>query len=288
VTRGAPRRIKPVIRAQDAWATVLSLFGTPERPRTCDGEPMWLGSRGQRSFDVRMPISPKFLLLCPKSSPFQWWWADPRLPRDVGFICTPWLADAGSASVLAPLYRLARRAVFVGDLHPIALALYVEARRVAIGMNGPLLQYGGVNDAWLAAMSRSLKARWDVASLRIRLSRPENALLKRLDNAIDLEQLVGSEACSILRGGYKVEIEGAMNPALYRAGHGRWVFQHLRSVARANHLSQEPGTRAVERHLQLEMVRRRRITVALALAARGACGGSGAARGAGASHRCPA
>ena len=230
-----------MIRAKDAWAAVLSLFGTPERPRTCDGESLWLGSRGQRSFDVRIPIDPKFLLFCPKSSPLQWWWADPRLPRDIGFICTPWLADPGSASVLAPLYRLAGGAVFVGDLDPIALALYVEARRVAIRMKGPSLQYGGVDDAWLAAMSRSLKARWSIASLRIRLSKPETALLKRLDNAVDLEQLVGPQACSILRGGYKVEIEGAINPAFYRAGHRRWIFRHLRSVAGANELESGAG-----------------------------------------------
>jgi len=109
----------------------------------------------------------------------------------------------------------------------------VEARRVALKMKGPALQYGGVDDAWLAAMSRSFKGRCRLESLRIHLARPEVTLLKRLDKAIDLERLVGPESCSMLRSGYKIEIEGAINPAFYRPSHLRWIFRHLRLLAKA-------------------------------------------------------
>jgi hypothetical protein len=72
-----------------------------------------------------------------------------------------------------------------------------------------------------------------LASLRISLLRPDVALLKRIERAIDLERLVGPESCFTLRSGYKVEIEGAMNPAFYRPSHGHWIFRHFGSLARA-------------------------------------------------------
>ena len=37
-------------------------------------------------------------------------------------------------------------------------------------------------------------------------------LLAQIENAIDLEQLLGRRSCEILRGGYKIELEGATNP----------------------------------------------------------------------------
>lgn len=221
-----------VRRGRDAWAAVLSTFGTPEHPRTCDGERLWLGSRaGWRCFDLRIPNKPKLLLLCPKRSPLEWWWPNQTLPPDVAIICTPWLADPGARSVLQPLYRSIPAAVFLGDMDPISITQYLEAKRMASGIK-VALRYGGVNDAWLAAMKCSLKRQWSRSSLLIRLSRPEAALFRRLDKAIDLEQLIGPEACSILRGGHKIEIEGAMNPALYSAEHNRWIFRYLRSTGR--------------------------------------------------------
>jgi hypothetical protein len=133
--------------------------------------------------------------------------------------------------VLDPLYRRVPAVVFLGDMDPISIAQYLEAKRMARRMKARFY-YSGVDDRWLAAMKRSLKRQWRRASLRIALSRPEVALLRRLERAIDLEKLLGPEACSILRGGHKVEIEGAINSAFYRPEHSRWIFRYLRSVAK--------------------------------------------------------
>jgi hypothetical protein len=134
--------------------------------------------------------------------------------------------------ILRPLYRLAAAAVFVGDMDPFSVVEYIETRRMLLASNGPTLLYGGLDDAWLAAIERSLKRGVRLTRVRIRLSRRETGLLRRIEGAIDLELLVGPRACSMLRSGYKIELEGATNPALYRKGHGRWVFRYLRSMVR--------------------------------------------------------
>jgi hypothetical protein len=64
------------------------------------------------------------------------------------------------------------------------------------------------------------------------VAKSEMKLLVQIDNAIDLEQLLGRRSCEILRGGYKIELEGATNPHLYTPRHARWIVEHLRSVMR--------------------------------------------------------
>jgi len=54
----------------------------------------------------------------------------------------------------------------------------------------------------------------------------------RLDDAIDLEGLVGRQSSEILRGGYKIELEGATNPHIYPPGHIRWIVRYLRTMMR--------------------------------------------------------
>jgi hypothetical protein len=78
-------------------------------------------------------------------------------------------------------------------------------------------------------MERGLSRGPRLEHVRIPLSKPEMNLLKRIAEAIDLDQLVGPRACSILHGGHKIEIEGATNPRLYRRSHGRWIVKYLRS-----------------------------------------------------------
>ena len=56
-------------------------------------------------------------------------------------------------------------------------------------------------------------------------------LWRRLEAATNVEHLLGSEASSLLRSGYKVELEAASNPAILKPSHTRWVFTYLRSVA---------------------------------------------------------
>ena len=77
---------------------------------------------------------------------------------------------------------------------------------------GARLLHGGVNDAWLDAMERALSQVGRLERLRI-----------------PLEKLIGARGSAMLHSGYKIEIEGATNPAIYRRSHSRWVFKYLRS-----------------------------------------------------------
>jgi hypothetical protein len=116
-------------------------------------------------------------------------------------------------------------------MDPVAVAQYLAARRMLREGNGPELVYGGMNDSWLAAIRRSVRRSLPEKALRIRLDKAETRLWARLDASMDLEQLLGPEACALLRSGYKVELEAASNPAILKPAHKRWVFSYLRSVA---------------------------------------------------------
>ena len=96
------------------------------------------------------------------------------------------------------------------------------------GVGAPLL-HGGVNDAWLDAMERASSQEGRLERLRIPLEKHEVRLLEKLDRAVDLEKLIGTRGFAMLHSGYKIEIEGATNPAIYRRSHARWVFKYLRS-----------------------------------------------------------
>jgi hypothetical protein len=216
-------------RVSGSWAQVLSLFGTPTRPRRGpDGERLWVGASDWDHVDVRLPRRTSFLLICPKSQPIDWWSAENSLPRDVAVACGPYPTEQRALPIFEALCRQASAAVFVGDMDPYAIVQYGETRRMLAGAGVSLL-YGGVDDAWLGAMERSLGQRGRLERLRIPLEKHEIRLLKQVDRAIDLETLVGPRGCSVLRSGYKIELEGATNPALYHRRHGHWVFRYLRS-----------------------------------------------------------
>jgi hypothetical protein len=219
-----------VIRASE-WARVLSRFGTAERPRTYGEEPLWLGGAGQ-SYDLCLPAAPSFLVISPKRDAVRWWWNQIGLPRDLGSACASFPADPGALPILQPLYRQSAATAFVGDLDPLAIVQYVETRRSLHDPKGPPFLYGGINDVWLEAIRRSLKRPVRFERIRIALSRSEKALLAQIDRAFDLERLVGPHSAEMLRGGYKIELEGATNPRIYSPGHIRWIVRYLRTVLR--------------------------------------------------------
>ena len=114
-------------------------------------------------------------------------------------------------------------------MDPYSVVQYVETSRMLSGAQGPSLLYGGVNDAWLDSMERTLSRRTWLERLLIPLAKREISLRKDLERAIHLEKLIGPRGCSLLRSGYEIELEGATNPLLYDGRHGRWVFRYLRS-----------------------------------------------------------
>ena len=213
------------------WARVLSRFGTPERPRTYGEEPLWLGRYGQ-SYDLCLPAVPTFLVISPKRDAIRWLWGQTGLPNDLGSACAPYPCDPHSVPIFRPLYRQTVATAFVGDLDPFAIVQYVETRRALSSPKGPPFLYGGINDAWLEAIRRSLKPQARFERIRIALSQSEKTLLAQIDRALDLERLVGRRSSEILRGGYKIELEGATNPRLYPPDHIRWIVRYLRTTMR--------------------------------------------------------
>ena len=145
-----------------------------------------------------------------------------------------YLADPRLAPTLQSLCPSGKPAVFIGDMDPVAVAQYIAAKGMLRASNGPKLLYGGMNDAWLAAIQRSRRRSLPADALRIPLDRAETRLWRRLEAAMDVEQLLGPEACRLVRAGYKVELEAASNPAILQPGHKRWVFGYLRAVALVN------------------------------------------------------
>jgi hypothetical protein len=219
------------VSRESEWARVLSRFGTPERPRTYGEEPLWLGRHGQ-SYDLCLPAVPTFLVICPKRDAVRWWWGQIGLPRDLGTACASFPADPHAISIFRPLYRQSVATAFVGDLDPLAIVQYVETRRALHDPKSPRFLYGGINDAWLQAIRRSLKPQVRIERIQIALSQSEKTLLAQIDRAIDLEGLVGRQSSEILRGGHKIELEGATNRDIYPAGHIRWIVRYLRTMMR--------------------------------------------------------
>jgi hypothetical protein len=131
--------------------------------------------------------------------------------------------------VLEALSRRASAVVFVGDMDPYSIVQYVETRSMLAEASVGSLVHGGVDSAWLDAIERALNDGRRFGSLRIRLARHERTLLRKLDGAVDLDGLLGHRGSSMLRDGYKIEIEGATNPSIYPPSHGRWIFKYLRS-----------------------------------------------------------
>jgi hypothetical protein len=163
-------------------------------------------------------------------APLDWWWLTGP-PAGVAALYGPYLADPRLARVLSSVCPERTPAVFLGDMDPIGVAQYVTARDMLRANDGPMLLYGGINDAWLEAMERGRRRRFPAEALRIPLDKREARLWKRLEAAMDLEELLGPAACRLLRGGYKLELEAASNPAILKPAHKRWVFGYLRSIA---------------------------------------------------------
>jgi hypothetical protein len=203
------------------------MFGTPERPQAVDGHALWADLSGWVSLTALAPRRVDLLLLCPKAVPTEWWYSA-ELQPGIGFLHVPFPADPRVGGVVRAFGSGRTPLLFVGDIDPVAIAQYLASRDMLAPLTQQPLLYGGMNDAWLAAMAGS---QWPLSQLSIRMGRAERRLLRAVDGAADLDLLVGPESAQMLRSGTKVELEAGLNPAFHGAAHRRWVFGYLRSVA---------------------------------------------------------
>jgi hypothetical protein len=217
------------IRDARAFDRVTSVFGTPRRPRPGpDGYWLWDGPARHQRIEVHRPARTRLVLACPKSLALTWWLAAGALPRDVATFAA---STPSEPRGLPLLQSLAGRApvAFIGDLDPPALVQFVETQRMA----APQVRvvYAGIDDGWLELVeAASLVRGAQLERLLIPLDADERALLPRLERAIDLERLVGPRSAALLRGGRKLEIEGATNPRLYGREHFRRLMKRIRSA----------------------------------------------------------
>jgi hypothetical protein len=205
----------------------LTGFGTPDRPRTIDGHSLWPGPKQWLVLNALVPSRTAFILLCPKSVPAEWWYS-PKLETSVGFLHAPFPADPRLTDVLRMFGPHQPPALFVGDMDPVAIAQYLAAQRMLAATGGPELAYAGMSDPWLSAMGDSS---WPLARLSIRMGAPEMRLLRALESSTRLEDLVGQDGAELLRTGFKVELEAALNPAFHSPAHTRRLLSHLREIA---------------------------------------------------------
>jgi hypothetical protein len=190
---------------------------------------LWADKSGWLALNVLAPRHCDFLLLCPKAVPPEWWYST-QLHAGIGLLHVPFPADQRVGGVVRALGTGAMPLLFVGDMDPVAIAQYLAARdMLAMAPRRPL-RYGGMNDAWLAAMAESQVS---LSRLSIRMDRGERLVLAALDAAVDLDALVGPESAEMLRSGTKVELDAAVNPAIHGPAQRRWIFGYLRSVAAA-------------------------------------------------------
>jgi hypothetical protein len=174
-----------------------------------------------------VPSRATFLLLCPKSVPAEWWYS-PELQKTVGFLHAPFPADPRLSDAVRMFARDPVPVLFVGDMDPVAIAQYLAAQRMFAATGALALAYGGMNDAWLNAMAEST---WPLARLSIRMSASEVRLLRALESATRLEDLIGPDCAALLRRGFKVELEAALNPAFHGPAHKRRLVGNLRDMA---------------------------------------------------------
>jgi hypothetical protein len=174
-----------------------------------------------------VPSRAAFLLLCPKSVSAEWWYS-PELQKTVGFLHAPFPADPRLGNAIRMFAPDHAPVLFIGDMDPVAIAQYLAARRMFAATDGLDLAYGGMNDSWLATMGDS---NWPLARLSIRMSAPEVRLLRALESATRMEGLIGPDCAELLRSGFKVELEAALNPAFHSAAHKRRLLGYLREMA---------------------------------------------------------
>jgi hypothetical protein len=148
----------------------------------------------------------------------------PALPADVRTVVRYALPTPNSVDLLraAGIVGADHALHFVGDLDPLDLTIFVALRSLAPEARVELC---GMNDFWLAQCEATCA--WQSGLPTIAMDPFEMQHLALLDAFAPLEGLVGPASARLLRSGHKLELEGALNPAFYRAEHRDWALATL-------------------------------------------------------------
>jgi hypothetical protein len=114
---------------------------------------------------------------------------------------------------------LGTRVAFVGDLDPLDLTIFAALRAGSSTLRrntrtaAPVF-YAGIDDGWLAACERH--ATRGKRSMLIGMSDAEREHLAVLERSrVSVSEVAGPRCARLLASGWKLELEGASNPALY-------------------------------------------------------------------------
>ena len=164
------------------------------------------------------PAPAEHTLLFTKPFLLRLWLRAGRLPPRTDVLVHYGVPSARVCDLVRAQLPPGRRALFVGDLDPLDLAVYVAFRRGGVGPGrgrSVPVTYAGIDDRWLELCRRY--ARKPGLGTLIRLSGRERQQLRALERAgLDFEATGGIRCSALLRSGYKLETEGATNPHLYR------------------------------------------------------------------------
>lgn len=137
------------------------------------------------------------------------------------------------------------KVIFVGDLDALDLLSFATLLHAA-KLDPARAHFAGPIDAWLDALSAEHKK-----MIAIEMSDFERELWGRVRGlALDWDARLGPRAMALLDAGHKIELDGAMNPAIYGEAFTLWagvrVLQHwarIPSPSKATRPSAPPPSR---------------------------------------------
>lgn len=134
-------------------------------------------------------VASRGLLFVTKESVLLRLMADDVLPRNVAMMCRYGLPTPQYLRVVQPHLSRSRSAIFVGDLDPLDIHVYLALSYNAILPSGrprAAIHYGGINDAWLQLCQRNLKRGQRLEALMIKMDDAERKHFPILDAMIDI------------------------------------------------------------------------------------------------------
>ena len=145
----------------------------------------------------------------------------PRARRNLSmFVRSGAFVTPAHASLIACEARRQNSDVFfIGDLDPwdltVFLTLVTELRQYSIPVH-----YLGVGEQWIESCNATRARSWRAIDVTIKFSRFEARLFSKLKAlAVPWDRIIEHSGLRILEDGAKLEIEGAINPAIYTKAH---------------------------------------------------------------------
>jgi hypothetical protein len=174
--------------------------------------------------EVRIPESrkPRRTLLVTKGVLYRSWAWQEILPEDSIILGRYGIPTTTTRKEISAYFSRAPVAIFVGDLDPLDLHVYLTLRE-----DTPALRYGGLNDACLEFLQRNLKRGRRLERLMLPMGPNERRHFAILDSMVDVAALMGPWSREVFRHGLKLELEAICNLDWFKSGYFKAFRQFL-------------------------------------------------------------